>query len=141
MLSGETAAGKYPVQALSAMVNTVNEAEKHIDYRKRFSDEDFVIGQDITNAISRACCMQQFVIEAATTSALGGIVGILLGFLLSAIASVIIPIILGENIAVIPSFTSIAVAFGISTAIGVVFGYLPAKKAAVLNPIDALRNE
>lgn len=64
MLSGETAAGKYPVQALTAMVNTVNEAEKHIDYRKRFTDEDFVMGQNITDAISRACCMTSFGLKA-----------------------------------------------------------------------------
>ena len=38
-----------------------------------------------------------------------------------------------------PSFDSIVVAFGISAGIGVLFGYLPAKRAAKLNPIDALR--
>ena len=37
------------------------------------------------------------------------------------------------------SFNSIAVAFGISVGIGVLFGYLPAKRAARLNPIEALR--
>ncbi|MEA4815017.1 MAG: ABC transporter permease [Oscillospiraceae bacterium] len=113
---------------MNIMLVSVTERTKEIGIRKALGAKERYI-------------MQQFVIEAATTSALGGIVGILLGFLLSAVASVIIPIILGENIAVIPSFTSIAVAFGISTAIGVVFGYLPAKKAAALNPIDALRNE
>ena len=45
----------------------------------------------------------------------------------------------GMDITVSPSFDSIVVAFGISAGIGVLFGYLPAKRAAKLNPIDALR--
>ena len=45
----------------------------------------------------------------------------------------------GTDITVSPSFNSIAVAFGISVGIGVLFGYLPARRAARLNPIEALR--
>ena len=43
------------------------------------------------------------------------------------------------DVTVSPSFNSIVVAFGISVGIGVLFGYLPAKRAARLNPIEALR--
>ena len=42
---------------------------------------------------------------------------------------------------VVPTMNSILVAFGISAGIGVLFGYLPARKAARLNPIDALRHD
>ena len=41
----------------------------------------------------------------------------------------------------VPSLSAIGIAFGVSVAIGILFGYLPAKNAANLNPIDALRHE
>lgn len=82
--------------------------------------------------------MEQFVIEAAVTSALGGIIGIALGYLLSAAATVAAARFLGENLTVAPAIFAVLTAFGISAGIGVLFGYLPAKKAARLNPIDAL---
>ena len=81
-----------------------------------------------------------FVTEAATTSALGGILGIGLGYLLSALANRILPLVMSDmEMTVAPSLSSVAVAFGISVGIGVLFGYLPAKRAARLNPIEALR--
>ena len=83
--------------------------------------------------------MQQFVIEAAVTSAVGGIIGIILGYLMSAAGTTIIGVALGENMKLIPTVNAIMMAFGVSVTIGIVFGYLPAKKAAGLNPIDALR--
>lgn len=85
--------------------------------------------------------MQQFVIEAATTSAIGGLIGIGLGYGLSSLAGKIIVIALKTQIDVAPSFSSAIGAFAISAGIGILFGYLPARKAAMLNPIDALRYE
>lgn len=85
--------------------------------------------------------MAQFVIEAGTTSALGGFTGILLGYVLSAMASKLLKIATQTDITVAPMISSVFMAFSISVGIGVLFGYLPAKKAAKLNPIDALHFE
>ena len=79
--------------------------------------------------------MSQFVIEAATVSCIGGIIGIILGSIVSIIGGKIL------NMEVVPSAASIIISFGVSAGIGIVFGFLPARKAALLNPIDALRHE
>ena len=63
----------------------------------------------------------------------------LLGDLLSVAASVVATRLMGENLSVSPTLAAVAAAFGISVGIGVLFGYLPARRAARLNPIEALR--
>lgn len=77
--------------------------------------------------------MTQFVMEAATVSCLGGIIGIILGSTLAMLAGKLL------GMSTNPSIGAIGVAFGVSVAIGIAFGFLPARKAAQLNPIDALR--
>lgn len=55
MLSGETAAGKYPVQAVRSMADTARHTEQHIDYAKRFHEAEFRIHNNL-DAISHATC-------------------------------------------------------------------------------------
>ena len=87
----------------------------------------------------------QFIIEAGTTSAIGGVLGILVGIGLASLAGSLIGGMMtssmggGSTFSAVPNLSSVAVAFGVSVGIGILFGYLPAKKAAALNPIDALR--
>ena len=75
----------------------------------------------------------QFVVEAATTSAVGGVIGILLGICASVGVSKAL------DMTPVVSGASILSAFTVSAIIGITFGYFPAKKAAKLNPIEALR--
>lgn len=65
MLSGETAAGKYPVEALRTMIRIASRAEDDIDYIKRFHDRDSMVNPDITSAISHATCTTAMDLGAA----------------------------------------------------------------------------
>ena len=112
---------------MNIMMVSVTERTREIGIRKALGAKERTI-------------LGLFVTEAAVTSALGGVLGIGLGYLLSAAANKILPLIMSDmDMTVAPSLTSVAVAFGISVGIGVLFGYLPAKRAARLNPIEALR--
>ncbi len=113
---------------MNIMLVSVTERTKEIGIRKALGAKERYI-------------LTQFVIEAATTSAIGGFIGIALGYILSSIATNFIKAALQANLPVSPTASSALMAFGISAGIGIIFGYLPAKKAAALNPIDALRNE
>ena len=77
----------------------------------------------------------QFLVEAVTLSSVGGVVGLFLAMIASVLVSrgMRIPFVFNAQINVI--------AFVFSGAIGVIFGYLPAKRAARLDPIEALRHE
>ena len=79
--------------------------------------------------------LTQFLVEAVMMSVLGGLVGIALGLGASSIGAYFL------NIPFVPSAGIVALAAAFSAAIGIAFGYFPARRAARLDPIDALRHE
>lgn len=76
----------------------------------------------------------QFLVEAIVLSVLGGAIGIALGMGFAAVGANVL------NIPFIPDLGIIALAFAFSAAVGIVFGYFPARAAARLDPIEALRH-
>ena len=65
MLSGETAAGKYPVESLCTMIKIAKRTEESINYKKRFDETNFALQKSITNAISHATCTTAHDLEAS----------------------------------------------------------------------------
>lgn len=110
------------VGVMNIMLVSVTERTREIGIRKSLGAKKSVI-------------LQQFVIEAAVTSSIGGLVGIVLGCVITPAAGSLMQM---KAAATLPA---ILVSFGVSAAIGLVFGYMPARRAASLNPIDALRSE
>ncbi len=110
------------VGVMNIMLVSVTERTREIGIRKSLGAKKSTI-------------LQQFVIEAAVTSSMGGIIGIFVGIVATKIAGNI----MGTNASA--SMGSIILSFSVSLAIGLIFGYMPARRAAGLNPIDALRSE
>jgi len=107
---------------MNIMLVSVTERTREIGIRKAIGAK----GMDI---------LMQFLIEAVVLSALGGCIGIALGYGGASLA--------GKALAMDTSIsvTSVFIAFGFSAAIGIIFGVFPARKAAAMDPIDALRFE
>ena len=80
--------------------------------------------------------MLQFLTEAVVLSTTGGAIGVVLGYMISYIAS-LHPKMVPVNV----PLWSVALALGFSAGSGILFGIIPAFKAAILHPIDALRHE
>jgi putative ABC transport system permease protein len=107
---------------MNMMLTTVTERTREIGLRKALGAKR----RDIN---------QQFLVEAITLTFLGGLIGVALGWLVSYGLAYF------DVLQTSVSAGSVALAFGVATAIGTVFGYYPARRASRLNPIDALRYE
>lgn len=83
----------------------------------------------------RSDILLQFLLEAVVISTLGGIIGLTLG----TVASILLAEVTGFPLA--PSFTVIIIALAVSVTVGIISGYLPARRAARLHPVEALRYE
>lgn len=83
----------------------------------------------------RADITLQFLVETVLLSSVGGILGVALGILIPFLVSTF------ANMETFISWWSVAVSFGISTGIGIVFGIYPARRAAMMDPIEALRHD
>ncbi len=92
------------------------------------------IGIRMANGARMRNIMQQFLIEAIVVSALGGMIGVFCGLVITGVVN-------HFGVAVVYSVWPVALAFGCSFLTGLVFGYLPAKKAAKLDPVVALASE
>jgi putative ABC transport system permease protein len=107
---------------MNMMLTTVTERTREIGLRKAIGAK----ASDIS---------KQFLIEAIMLTLIGGLVGVVLGWSISYLITYFG--VLETQV----SITSVLLAFGVSALIGIVFGYYPARRAAGLNPIDALRYE
>lgn len=107
---------------MNMMLVSVTERTKEIGLRKALGAEPSRI-------------QAQFLIESVVLSVIGGIIGVILGLLIAFIAAMA----LDSQFAI--SFSAIALGVGFSLAVGIIFGWAPARRASKLNPIDALRSE
>ena len=107
---------------MNMMLTTVNERTREIGLRKAIG----AMRSDIS---------LQFLLEAVMLTFTGGIIGVLLGWLVS------IALTKFAGMTADVTVVSIALAFGVSVLIGIVFGFYPARRAAGMNPIEALRYE
>ena len=107
---------------MNIMLVSVTERTREIGIRKALGATYFVI-------------VTQFLIEAVVISLMGGLIGIALGIGASKLIS------LASGMSTVISVPTIVISFAFSMAIGLVFGIYPARKAAKLNPIDALHYE
>ena len=107
---------------MNIMLVSVAERTREIGIRK-------AVGASNTNILA------QFLVESVFLALIGGVIGIMIGLLLAWLISVVSP--LKASV----SLWMIMLGFGFSAAVGIFFGIYPARRAASLNPIEALRYE
>lgn len=108
---------------MNMMLTTVTERTREIGLRK-------AVG------IKKVYINLQFLVEAVMLTFIGGVIGVFLGW----IASIIIPLFY-DSLNTDISMASVILAFGVSAGVGIIFGFYPARRAANLSPIEALRYE
>jgi putative ABC transport system permease protein len=108
---------------MNIMLATVTERTREIGIRRALGAKR----RDIT---------QQFLIECVVLSGVGGVLGVLVGFAIPMIIVYFLP----EQKAIVTGY-SVLLSFSISVAIGILFGIYPARRAALMDPIEALRHE
>lgn len=113
---------------MNIMLVSVTERTREIGLRKAVGARN----KDILN---------QFLIESIVLTLLGGIIGFIGGISFSFLCSVIISQLLKTNWGFAVPVGAVVLAFGVAAIVGLIFGIYPAKKAAKLNPIEALRHE
>ncbi|MBR6256635.1 MAG: FtsX-like permease family protein, partial [Lachnospiraceae bacterium] len=107
---------------MNMMLVSVSERTKEIGLRKALGAEPSRI-------------QLQFLIESIVLSVIGGLIGVAFGLLIAVVAAAVMK----AQFAI--SFSAIALGVGFSAGVGIIFGWVPAKRASELNPIDALRAE
>jgi len=109
------------IGVMNVMLISVTERRKEIGLRRALGAQQMDI-------------QAQFIIESVTLCLAGGIIGIFLGIGVSLIFAKL------SKWEFLVSYGSIALGFGVATAVGIFFGYYPARQAARLDPIKALRS-
>lgn len=107
---------------MNMMLTSVSERTKEIGLRKALGAEP-------------ARIQVQFLMESIILSLMGGFIGIILGLIIAFVGANLM------NVTFAISWGAIALGVGFSAAVGIIFGWMPAKRASELNPIDALRAE
>jgi putative ABC transport system permease protein len=104
------------------------------------SERTFEIGLKKSVGAKNGSILAQFLFEAVFLTIFGGIIGLLAGFIVTKSAEIIIAS-FGYNIGLSVTWWSVAIGAGFSALVGIVFGFFPARNAARMTPMEALRKE